>query len=95
MSILAETICECAHRKKFHNEWEQCSKCVCSGFHWMDATRRAKIELEVNKVGKKRKKGSKKKTSPKDTAIAILAMIGMYGGIYVGIPFLLKSLFGD
>ena len=94
MSILAETICECAHRKKFHNEWDQCSKCVCSDFHWMDATRRAKIEAEINKVAKKRKNGPKKKDSPKDTAITILAMIGVYGGMYVGIP-LLISLFGD
>ena len=94
MSILAETICECAHRKKFHNEWDQCSKCVCSGFHWMDTTRRARIEVEINKVAEKRKNGSKKKASKKDTAITIRMMIVVYGGLYAGIPFLI-SLFGD
>lgn len=94
MSMLAETICECAHRKKYHNEWNQCAKCECSGFHWMDAVRRERIEIELNKAPKKRKSGPKKKSSPKDTAISILAMIGIYGGLYVGIPFLF-SLLGD
>ena len=75
MSMLAETICECAHRKKFHNQWMQCSKCECTGFHWMDAARRAKIEVQVKKIVKKSKSGSWKKT-----LLYILAYIGMYGG---------------
>jgi len=76
MSMLAETICECVHRKKYHNEWSQCSKCGCSGFHWMDGLRRAKIEVDAKKVIKNRKKGSRK-----NTALSILALIGIYGGM--------------
>ncbi len=80
MSFLAETICECAHKKKFHNEWHQCSKCICSGFHWMDAKRREKIEEEISKLPK-----SQRKTSKKDRVVSLLILIGIYGGLYGGI----------
>ena len=80
MSFLAETICECAHKKKFHNEWHQCSKCICSGFHWMDAKRREKIEEEISKLPK-----SQRKISKKDRVVSLLILIGIYGGLYGGI----------
>ena len=80
MSFLAETICECTHKKKFHNEWHQCSKCICSGFHWMDAKRREQIEEEISKISK-----SQRKVSKKDQAISFLVMIGIYGGLIGGI----------
>ena len=80
MSFLAETICECTHKKKFHNEWHQCSKCICSGFHWMDAKRREEIEEEISKIPK-----SQRKVSKKDQAISFLVMIGIYGGLIGGI----------
>ena len=83
MSFLAETICECAHKKKFHNEWHQCSKCICSGFHWMDAKRREKIEEEISKLPK-----SKRKVSKKDRVVSLLILIGIYGGLYGGIGLL-------
>jgi len=93
MSFLAETICECTHKKKFHNEWHQCSKCICSGFHWMDAKRREEIEEEINKIPKNKRKvsQSRKKVSKKNSIISILILIGIYGGLYGGIG-LLKYL---
>jgi hypothetical protein len=92
MSFLAETICECTHKQKFHNEWHQCSKCICGKFHWMDGHRREKIEQEISKLPKsQRKKSQRKKGSKLGTVIIILSYIGIYIGLPVGIA-LLKNL---
>lgn len=93
MNFLAETICECTHKKKFHNEWHQCSKCICGKFHWMDGNRREKIEQEISKLPKSQRKTSqnRKKRSIIGTIVVILMYIGIYIGLPVGIT-LLKHL---
>ncbi len=90
MSFLAETICECTHKKKFHNEWHQCSKCICSGFHWMDAKRREEIEEEISKIPKSKRKVSqnRKKVSKIETVMTIFMYIGIYLGFPAGIVLL-------